>query len=177
MVLHLGCGRFSHLPGLVTVDRDATVDPDVICELGVDRLPFEDDSVEAAVAIHVLEHIGRAGETAGWFQFWEELYRVLRPEGTLTFESPLYSSVWAWADPSHVRALSPQAFAFLDQDSYRLTPSSISPYRIQCDFTPAGSYTGLADAHLPAEQAEAVSHFRGTLKARKPLRPWWASDE
>lgn len=158
---------------MVTLDADPQLAPDVVCTLGVDPLPFADDSVDHAIAVHVLEHIGRQGETDGWFFFWEELYRVLRSGGTLAFESPLYSSVWAWADPTHTRALSPQAFVYMSQDSYRLAGSAISPYRIRCDFAPAGPYEGLRDVNPDIAALEMRSHFRGTLVAKKPLRPWW----
>lgn len=165
--LQLGCGRRSRRsPDDITLDADPSVAPDVVCRLGIDSLPFADDSIDHASAIHVLEHIGRQGETGEWFQFWEELYRVLAPNGTLIVESPLFSSVWAWADPTHTRALSPEAFAFFNQDAYRLEGSSISPYRIRCDFTPIGSMTLIPDDR-------GGSHFRGMLCARKPLLPWW----
>lgn len=163
MTLVLGCGRTGHArPDVVTLDADARLQPDIRCTLGVDPIPLAENSVDHATAIHVLEHIGRQGETAEWFQFWEELYRVLKPGASLFFEAPLYSSVWAWADPSHTRALSPEAFVFLSQASYRLTPSSISPYRIHCDFVPQ-PYHALGD------------HFQGVLIAQKPLRVWWAA--
>jgi len=168
MTLLLGCGRKTGGLDVVTLDADANLRPDVVCTLGVDPLPFADDSVDAATAIHVLEHIGRQGETAGWFSFWEELYRVFKADATLVFESPLYSSVWAWADPTHTRALSPEAFVFFSQDSYRIADSAISPYRIQCDFVPLRPYELLPDN-------AGGAHFRGVLQAKKPLRVWWES--
>lgn len=167
-VLHLGCGRREHVEGVVTLDADARVNPDLVCTLGEDRIPLADDSVDVAVANHVLEHIGVQGETVRWFQFWEDLYRVLKPGALFTFESPLYSSVWAWADPSHTRALSPESFVFFNQDAYRLPGSSISPFRVRCDFTPVGNIAYVGDDR-------GGSHFGGTLRARKPLRPWWES--
>lgn len=166
-ILHLGCGRVGkNLPEyagaeIVTLDADARLEPDVVCDLGWQPIPFEPDSFDVAVAIHVLEHIGRQGETAEWFDFWEDLYRVLKPGGLLRFESPLYSSVWAWADPSHTRALSPESFVFFNQDAYRIPGSSISPFRIRCDFEPIG------------ELVVRDGNFGGALRARKPLRPWW----
>ncbi len=180
-VLHLGCGRKGRdLPiaaagpvEIVTLDADARLEPDLVCCLGRDPIPLPDNSVDLAVAVHVLEHIGRQGETADWFFFWEELYRVLTPEGRLEFESPLYTSVWAWADPSHVRVLAPQAFIFFSQDSYRQPGSSISPFRIACDFVPAQPFEGLPDGHPDIRALEPVSHFRGVLLVQKPLRAWW----
>jgi SAM-dependent methyltransferase len=183
-VLHLGCGRKgrdlsidSREPAeIITLDADARLAPEIVCTLGRDPIPLPDNSIDLAVAIHVLEHIGRQGETAEWFFFWEELYRVLTPGGRLEFESPLYSSVWAWGDPSHVRVLSPQALVFFSQDSYRLEGSAISPYRIACDFLPLQTFEGMTDTNPQIAAQEQFSHFRGILTAQKPLRPWWLDD-
>lgn len=177
-VLHLGCGR-KQLPvatGVfaINLDADARLKPDVVCCLGKDPIPLADNSVDEAVAIHVLEHIGKQGETGEWFAFWEDLYRVLKPGGLLAFESPLHTSVWAWADPSHTRVLSPESFVYLSQDSYRLPGSGISPFRISCDFVSTQPFEGVRDTNEHVAAIEPASHFRGVVEARKPLRPWWA---
>lgn len=165
-ILHLGCGRIEPVQNaganIITLDADAMLNPMLVCELGIDPIPLANDSVDLAIAEHVLEHIGRQGDTAEWFFFWEELYRVLKPSGQLRFLSPLYSSVWAWSDPSHTRALSPESFTFFNQDAYRIEGSSISPFRIRCDFKPH---------HFNTEYADGS--FSGWLTVRKPLVPWW----
>jgi SAM-dependent methyltransferase len=177
-VLHLGSGRMTlkieDQPSarIITLDADGDLNPEVVCKLGVDAIPLPSDSVDIAVAIHVLEHIGRQGETGEWFYFWEELYRVLKPGGMLQFESPLYSSIWAWADPSHSRALSPPAFTFFAQESYRQEGSHISPFRIACDFEPV-KFEVFPDGNESVRENEKVSHFRGELRAIKPLNRWW----
>lgn len=179
-VLHLGCGRTKTddlaLPDgttVVTLDADPNLNPDIICTLGLDRIPLPDDSIDVAVAMHVLEHIGQQGQTDAWFFFWEELYRVLRKNGQLHFESPLYSSVWCWADPQHCRALSPTAFLFFDQDSYRIKNSRITPYRIKCDFRPTENFIVRPDTNPGIAAKEEFSHFSGILRAQKPFNPWW----
>ena len=174
-VLQLGCGRTRLAPALesgepieaIALDADCTVNPDVVCCLGKDRLPFPDDTFDIAVAIHVLEHIGTQGETAGWFQFWEDLYRVLKPDGRLEFVAPWWQSVWGWGDPSHTRLLSPEALYFFQQANYRIPGSPISPFRIQCDFVPS-DYKMMRET----EDGPIVS-FAGILVAKKPLTPWW----
>jgi SAM-dependent methyltransferase len=172
-LLHLGCGRKGKAfrePNeveVISLDADARLNPDIVCCLGRDLIPLPDDSIDTAVAIHVLEHIGKQGETAEWFQFWEELYRVLKPEGKIQFESPMWNSVWAWGDPSHTRALSQESFFFFSQDNYRIEGNIISPFRIRCDFVPEG-YQGLSDV-----ADGSVKSFRGVLTAKKPLYPWW----
>ncbi len=164
MILHLGCGRSAPLQSpdkVVTLDADARLNPDIVCCLGKDPIPLPDDSVDTAVAFHVLEHIGVQGDTREWFYFWEELYRVLKPEGRLEFFSPLWDSVWAWADPSHTRVLSPECFMFMSQANYRIERSTISPYRINCDFVPIRF------------SKEETGNFAGILIAKKPLQAWW----
>ena len=176
-ILHLGCGRKGRtLPSVVnvpdgakviSVDSDPRLRPDMCCHLGSESLRCDDDSIDLAVAWHVLEHIGRPCDTTYWWRFWQDLYRVLKPDGTLMFEAPYYTSVWAWADPGHVRALSPESFAFLSQANYQIDGSAITPYRVYCDFVPEIPY-----ARIPSE-TERTANFRGVLRAVKPFRGWW----
>jgi SAM-dependent methyltransferase len=189
-VLHLGCGRkqlgaaelfaYVGLNGMSTedvevihLDADARLNPDLVCRLGVDSIPLEDDSIDLAIAWHVIEHIGTQGQTDGWFSFWEDLYRVLKPEGWLYAESPYYTGIWAWSDPTHSRAISEHSFLFFNQECYRIPGSMISPYRIQCDFPftgMGGMDKGFKVLHGqdPREQS-----LRFAVRARKPLKPWW----
>ena len=183
-MLHLGCGRKRDLSGypitlpadvdLVNLDADPSLEPDVVCRLGEQPIPLPSDSIDLAVAWHVLEHIGTQGETARWFAFWEDLYRVLTPNGALVFESPYYTSIWAWSDPTHSRVISEHSFVFFNQDAYRIPGSAISPYRVRCDFhygvspsMPKG-WALVADA-----DNEGSSMIRGCVVARKPFRGWW----
>lgn len=162
MKLLLGAGRKKE-EGFTTLDKDRLLKPDIFCDLGIVRIPLPDDSVDYVKAIHVLEHIGKQGQTRAWFYFWEELYRVMIPNGTVYFEVPKWSSVWGWGDPSHVRLLSPESFVFFDQDSYRIKDSIISPFRIKCDF----KLVRYADI--------SPEFWAGQLEVRKPLRVWWKS--
>lgn len=189
-VLHVGCGRKrydwpalaeyvglgSGQPATVThLDADARLTPDLVCRLGRDRIPVADNSVDVIVAWHILEHVGRQGETDEWFHAFEELYRVLKPEGFLYAECPYYTGIWAWSDPTHTRAISEHSFIFFAQDAYRCEGSMISPYRIRCDFQPMAMPPGLPKGYLVyADPLDARNTFiRFALKANKPLKPWW----
>lgn len=179
-VLNLGSGRMGrdievNLPGpieMVTLDADSFHNPDYVRVLGKEAIPLPDNSVDYAIAIHVLEHIGKIGDAEEWFFFWEDLYRVLKPDAKLQFESPLFNSTWTWADPTHVRALSPESFIYLAQVSYTVPGSSISCYRIHCDFEPL-FFEGVPDKNPQVTSKEPISHFRGILQAKKPLKRWW----
>lgn len=186
-VLDLGCGRRrddyaltartpdGEVPAtfrVIRLDANPDVQPDLVCRLGAEPIPLDDDSVDLALAWHLLEHIGRQGETGEWFAFWQDLYRVLTPGGRMQFEVPLASSVWAWADPTHTRALNEYSFLYLNQDAYRCG-GSIPDFRLVCDL-PSVSFERVPDgANADVRAREAESYLRGTLVARKPFRPWW----
>lgn len=188
-VLVLGCGRKQdpsaygirrggepvpvEAMDFVTLDMNPSVDPHLLCTLGVDRINLDDNSVDHAIALHVIEHIGPAGDADRWFYFWSELYRVLKPGACVQFECPYYSSVWAWADPTHVRAISEYTFVYLNQDSYTFAGSAIPDFRPNCDFVLA-SWELKADQNPEVKAREGqTSHINGRLVARKPFQPYW----
>lgn len=193
-ILNLGCGRRKDLPPwakelemddgsggevrpdatrVIHVDEMPSVNPDLVCKLGTDRLRLEDDSVDVAFAMHVIEHIGRQGELGEWFTFWQDLYRVLKPGARLYFESPYHTSLWAWADPTHTRAISEYTFLYLGQNNYRVG-GSIPDYRPLCDFV-LESWSLKPDVGNPDVVAKERngSHIRGVLRAVKPFVPYW----
>lgn len=188
-VLILGCGRKQDIAryglmngttpltaedvNFLTLDGDASVNPTLVCDLGNTPIPLPEDSVDLAVALHVLEHIGVQGDTRQWFSFWEDLYRVLRPGGVLQLECPLHSSVWAWADPTHVRGISEYTFLYFNQDSYRHKDSAIPTYRIRADFEPIGWQRLPDGGNADVREVETHSMLQGRLRARKPFKGWW----
>lgn len=192
-ILHVGCGRkklgaaallasvglqltLPETHEVIHLDADARLEPDLVHTLGVGPLRLADDSIDVIIAWHVLEHVGQQGKTLVWFDAWREFYRVLKPGGFLYGESPYYTSIWAWSDPTHSRAISEHAFAFFNQENYRITPSAISPYRVRCDFRwlgMAGMERGFRVITDPNDTR--IQSLRFALKAQKPFVGWWES--
>lgn len=100
--LNLGCGG-KKLPGYVNIDSCELEAPDVLCDLGVERWPFEDSTVDEAIAEHVLEHL--PGEA--FFHFMRELYRVLKPGAPVRVLLPHPRHDIFLSDPTHCRAVMP----------------------------------------------------------------------
>jgi SAM-dependent methyltransferase len=197
-VLHLGCddkhtpeqlgltlgeGYAAHTVRMINLDMNPHVMPDLLCTLGKDPIALPDESVDFVIAMHVIEHIGDSpGDVTAWFYFWQELYRVMKPGAVLQFECPYYSSMWAWADPTHVRAISEMTFLYLNQDAYRMG-GAIPDYRIPFDFVVQRRRRGTVlepcldmipdHTNEDIRKKEAISFIRGRLEARKPLRPYW----
>ena len=83
--LNLGCGD-KILRGYINVDvveSRSGLKPDVICDLHK-LTPFEDDSVDEILSVHVVEHFWR-WEVVDVLKEW---VRVLKPGGVMILECP-----------------------------------------------------------------------------------------
>ena len=146
---------------LTTLDVDPRCHPDVLWDLNVVPLPFEDSAFDEIHAYEVLEHIGRQGDWRGFFAEFSEYWRILAPNGYLVGSCPAYGDAWVWGDPGHTRLISPQSFTFLDQSEYskQIGKGSMTDYRVvyQADFNLAMQ-----------QQKDGVLYF--ALQAVKPSR-------
>lgn len=184
--LLLGCGRSrekrmvppgcpSTWQGLVTLDNNPGVSPDIVCDLdntafkwrdARDRRaePLADDSFDEIHAYEVLEHLGSQGNHRAFFHHFSEIWRLLRNGGFLCATVPSRYSGWLWGDPSHRRAILPESLVFLDQSEYikqcdSPRPTSMSDFR--------SIYK--ADFHC-VDKAENRESFMFILRAVKPSR-------
>lgn len=99
MKLNLGCGK-TKLEGFIGVDVrkfDGVDSVEVVCNLGKDRWPFDDDSCEEAHCSHMLEHL-KGPERV---HFFNELWRVLKKGGKCQIVTPHWASTRAYGDVSH----------------------------------------------------------------------------
>lgn len=109
--LNLGCGR-QKLPGFVNVDHAPSEGPDVVCELGRDHWPWDNNSVDEAIASHILEHL--PGDE--FFHFLHELYRVMKPGGAVRITLPHPSNDIFLCDPTHARPVMPGTMAMFSKN-------------------------------------------------------------
>src|SRR6185369_2406850 len=72
------------LPGREYVGVDFRPGPGVDCVANVERLPQPDSSVGTVIALSTFEHVRHF-----WLGF-EEVYRVLRPDGVFVVSCPFY---------------------------------------------------------------------------------------
>lgn len=102
----------------VRLDINEDRKPDVVHDLNVHPLPFDDNEFDEIHAYDVLEHLGSQGDYKFFFKEFTEYARILKPKGLFIASVPLYTSVWAFGDPSHTRVFCKQWLYFLDQDFY-----------------------------------------------------------
>lgn len=94
--------------------RSVTLGPngDIKHDPSVIPFPLPDDCVHTAVIFHVLEFLA----PSQFFAWWDELWRVMQPYGTVHVSGPYggdESQGWI-SDPSHQTRVIEQTFAWLD---------------------------------------------------------------
>ncbi len=122
--IDLGCGRYKR-EGFIGVDKFAIVNPDIVCDVENEQLPFKDSSVAEIYSSHVFEHIVDIQTVMN------ECFRVLAPNGTITIRVPYWSSEGAFRDPTHVRFFSEKTFEYWRQNSECAYYASAAPFEIE----------------------------------------------
>jgi len=94
----------------IILDRTMLHGVDIVCDI-TKGLPFEDESVNEIICIHVLEHIQN-------LEFvMREFHRILKSEGTLKIWVPHCFSPGAFGDSTHVRFFTFETFTQFDKRS------------------------------------------------------------
>lgn len=125
--LDLACGR-NPTDGYEGVDSRKLPGVKHVVDLTVYPWPWADDSVEAILCSHYVEHV------ADLVAFMNECGRILQPGGRLTIAHPYQHSDRAWQDPTHVRALNMVSWAYYDADSDIRKAMGDEYGSITCDF-------------------------------------------
>lgn len=114
--LHLGCGDH-YIDGWCNVDYVPDCRPDVVCNLEQFPWPWADNSVDAIMLNHVLEHLGEEREV--FLGIVKELYRVCRHNASIFIRVPHpRHDNFLW-DPTHVRVITEQGLRMFDQQYNR----------------------------------------------------------
>jgi len=110
-VLDVGCGD-KKAAGAVGIDCRPLPGVDLIHDLDQYPWPVADESFDRILCIHVVEHV------ADIPRFLREIHRIAAPGARLHIETPHFSSLESWTDPSHRHHLSTRSFEFFTADGY-----------------------------------------------------------
>lgn len=99
MNLNLG-GGYKKFNGYINVDNDPNCNPDVLCNLEKETLPFPNNSVDKIIAHHILEHIGD-----GYISLIKEIYRVCKHGAIIDIRVPHHAHEVFFNDPTHKRPI------------------------------------------------------------------------
>jgi SAM-dependent methyltransferase len=110
--LDLGCGA-KKMTGAIGADVRPLAGVDVVCDLAKTPYPFSTGSVDEVHLNHVLEHLDNPVDVMA------EIWRILKPGGSVHVRVPHYTGPFAWKDPTHRRCFSSESF-----DYFGLNPFS-----------------------------------------------------
>lgn len=169
--IDLGAGK-NPKDGFTGVDAIDFGNGSMICNIGKDRWPWDDSTVDEAHSSHTLEHLTNLDGRFERVHFFNELWRVLKPKAKCTLIVPHCFSVRYYGDPTHCEAFSEFAFYYLDR-AWRLqnaphTDIQFNPKGYNCDIGATWGYT--LHPTLTTRNAEYVNHAQQFwLESRQDL--------
>lgn len=89
--------------------------------------PFRDNEVHILIIPHIVEHLDHK---VVW-KFFDECWRIIKPNGQMAISTPYAGSSFYFSDPTHCTPFSERSFAYLDPEfpSYRVYKPK--PWRIE----------------------------------------------
>ena len=141
VAVDLGCGQqkatVQYFSENMKITPDKVIGVDIAKEPGVDIVhdltkfpyPFKDESVDAIYASHFVEHLDGIER----IKFFNECYRILKPQGIMRLLHPYYKSVRAVQDPTHKwPPISENSYFYWDKNWREM--NKLDHYPINCDF-------------------------------------------
>ncbi len=154
--LDIACGQ-NKREGFKGVDIAPGKGVDFVHDLEKYPWPFADNSVEEANISHYVEHV------RDLIKFMNELHRIMKPGAQCSIVSPYYSSMRAWQDPTHVRAISEATFLYFNQKW--LSDNKLDHYGVKADFDFSYGYAFYPEWANRSEEARAfaVKHYNNVV--------------
>jgi len=130
---------------------DASVD-EVVCSHFVEHIPM--GFVDAAGVVHHMPGVGRKDL---FFAFFDELYRVLKPNARAEIVVPYLMNHRAFQDPTHRRFLCEASFSYLMRPWREA--NKLDHYNVACDF--------VAEACIPVTDATEAARVPEVQASRR----------
>ena len=133
---------------------------------------FADNSVDEIECSNFVEHIPHGDSfNDPFYQFFDEIHRILKPAtfdpnnpnipltGIARIVCPYYSSIRAWQDPTHQRAISEASFLYLNKQ-WRID-NKLDHYPVSCDFDFNYGYVLSPEWQNRSQEAQtfAIQHY------------------
>jgi len=150
--LDVGCGK-NKKEGFIGIDKIKLDGVDIVHDLDAYPYPFDDNSVDEIHASHIIEHL------KDLCAFMDEMYRIMKPDTKLTVIAPYYSSMRAWQDPTHKRAISEVTFMYFNKGWRDI--NKLDHYGIKCNFEFTYGYAVTQAWATRSEEARnfAIRHY------------------
>lgn len=104
-ILDFGCGT-RKTPGAIGLDNNPGTDADIIHDLNVAPYPLPDDEFDLIIGNQVIEHV------EDLMLVMAELYRVAKHGAIIKLDTPHFSDIASYTDPTHRRHLTTESFHY-----------------------------------------------------------------
>lgn len=177
--IDIGCGP-NKKDGFIGIDIRPFPGVDLMFDIGKDRWPFEDNSVEESHCSHTIEHLTNFEGKFERVNFLNELFRVTVPGGKCALIFPHWCSNRFHGDFTHREPLSEFFFYYLDRlwrtQNAPHTDIAHNPNGYDCNWNCTWGYTmrqdlGVRNAEYQqfamANYKEAILDIVATMTATK----------
>lgn len=148
--LDIGCGANKQAGGFVGIDKLPLPGVDIVHDLETYPWPLPDNSVNRAIASHVLEHIDPAH--GNFLKFMDEIWRVMKPGAQFMFAVPYAGSPGFWQDPTHCNGITERTLWYFDplaQGGLLYNFYKVKPWKIITNaWTPYGNLEAVLEKRL-----------------------------
>ena len=96
--LDVGCGQ-TKIPEAIGIDRVSGPNVDIVHDIRNFPWPFENDTFTFVRLNHIIEHVSDILKTM------EEVHRICKAGAQVHIETPHFSSMNSWTDPTHCQHL------------------------------------------------------------------------
>lgn len=114
--IDIGCGGNKVGPEWIGLDKYPMKGVDRVIDLGSERWPFKDDSVDEAHSSHFLEHLTNFNDKWERVHFFNELYRVMKQGAKAQLIFPHWCSNRYYGDPTHKEPFGEMGFFYLKKE-------------------------------------------------------------
>ena len=154
--LDIGCGE-NKQKGFVGLDRRKLKGVDIVHDLEVFPYPLPDESCLCVIGSHIIEHI------KPWLtiDFWNELWRIMKPGGQLALATPYGKSEGFVQDPTHCNPYNVASFQYFDPRYPLYEIYQPSPWELEKGF-PVWQITGNMESLL-----RKISEVEGKKRQKK----------
>lgn len=151
--LDLAAGQ-NRREGFLGVDVVKGDGVDYVLDLERDEWPWDEDSIDELHCSHFVEHVH------DFCAFMDNAWRVAKDGATFTIVCPYYSSIRAWQDPTHVRAINEITFYYFNAE-WRAA-QRLDHYPVECDWEVVSVVAAWNEPwNLKSEEAQqfAMRHY------------------
>lgn len=146
--LDIGCGEDKQR-NFVGMDKRGVPGVDIIHDLEEFPYPLDDNSCHSIMASHIVEHI------KPWLtiELFDELWRIMQPDGQLFIATPYAGSLGYWQDPTHCNGFVVATFQYFDPKYPLYKIYKPKPWEVEKGF-PVWQVTGNMECVMRAKKGK-----------------------